>query len=76
MGSCRQFLQAGSLQADPRSRFFEKRGVSTFPNSREAAKECSPRRKPWVARAKIKPRRGESALFSNYMQDQIIAAII
>jgi hypothetical protein len=42
-------------------RFFDEQGAELFPgSSREAAKECSPRRKPWVSKKKlIKPRRGE-----------------
>jgi hypothetical protein len=42
-------------------RFFNEQGAELFPgSSRETAKECSPRRKPWVPNEKpIKPRRGE-----------------
>ena len=42
-------------------RFFDEQGAEVqHDSSREAAKECSPRRKPWVeSEALIKPRRGE-----------------
>ena len=42
-------------------RFHDEQGIEFFSGpSREAAKECSPRRKPWVQSEKlIKPRRGE-----------------
>ncbi len=42
-------------------RFHDEQGTELFPSaSREAAKECSPRRKPWVPSEKpIKPREGE-----------------
>ena len=42
-------------------RFFDEQGAEVpHEPSREAAKECSPRRKPWVeSEVLIKPRRGE-----------------
>jgi hypothetical protein len=42
-------------------RFYDEQGTELFPDdSRAAAKECSPRPKPWVASERlIKPRRGE-----------------
>ncbi len=42
-------------------RFFDEQGAELFPgSSREAAKECSPRRKPSVPSERlIKPQRGE-----------------
>jgi len=44
-------------------RFHDERGTELFPGpSREVAKECSPRRQPWVASEMlIKPRRGEKS---------------
>jgi hypothetical protein len=58
---CTRTLEGNAVNFRIVIRFHDEQGIEFFPGpSREAAKECSPRRKPWVAGERlIKSRRRE-----------------